>query len=280
MQTIIKHLVTKVLLTGIFALLPFLPITGYALQVDVVGDDGVSARTLTEVRAEIAMVDQFYHDYYGLDIDYPIRLVLASDKEKYITAMMDEFGMTQEEVEKYHYNSDGLTSGRTIVSNLASCPSRGLRLINIAHELTHQYQRSLCGSYNAYELRWLSEGTADVMAYSVLSLNGMFSLNVHNKKCMETLQAVPQIPKLARLGRVQDWVNSANTTGLAVNYLTSDAAVIYLIGKVGYTPMFTYFQLLGDTRDVHQAFAQAFGMNLEDFEEEFNEYLADKGINN
>jgi hypothetical protein len=186
--------------------------------------------------------------------------------------------MSREDVEKYYYNTGGLTSGHTIVSDITAYPSSAARFKNIAHELTHQYEVSLGGA-SAHNLMWLSEGTADIMAVSVLSLNKIGSMNGYAKDCMSTLQSVPGTPGLANLRSWEDWIKQANITGLSVNYRTADEAVLFLLGKVGYGPIFTYYQLLGDTGNARQAFSQSFGINLEDFEEEFRAYLADKGIN-
>jgi hypothetical protein len=86
----IKQLAAKSLFIGVFSLLAFLPLQGYALQVDLSADEGVPAMVVKEVETGIAKVEQFYQDYYGIDIDYPIKLRLVSDKERYIEAVMEE----------------------------------------------------------------------------------------------------------------------------------------------------------------------------------------------
>jgi hypothetical protein len=212
---------TDGLVAGLFVLLAFTPLASFALQVDISADEGVPDMTVREVQAGVAKVENFYQDYYGLDIDYPIKLILVSSKEKYITTIMEEFGDSRELIEKYYYNTGGLTSGHTIISNMAACPYSGMRMMNIAHELTHQYELSLGGA-SAHRLRWMSEGTADIMAMSILSLNGMASLNKYDKTCMQALQAVPAVPNLSMLRGAGDWMDAANTTGQGVNYRMSD----------------------------------------------------------
>jgi hypothetical protein len=265
-----------VALVGIF--LAWIPFTGYALQVEIIAGEGVSKKAVEEAREGITMVELFYQDMYGLDIDYPIRLFLVSDKEQYVSILIQEFGYDRETVEKDLYNFEGLARKSLIVSNIGTSSLGNAGLINIAHELTHQYQYFL-GSHKEEQIKWLLEGSADLMAESVIAKNGRGSVNAYAKKRISILRSVPLVPDIAKLHARGTWNTAANTTGVGVNYITADAAVIYLVGKVGFAPIFKFYQIAGEIHDVRQAFNQAFGISIEDFEEEFREYLTNNGVN-
>jgi hypothetical protein len=266
----------RILRLGTLWLLVVLPLRGLALQVEIVADKGVPEKTVQEIQAGIITVQNFYQEYYGLDIDYPINLVLASRQDIYLAAITTKFGIPHEDVEKYYLNTRGVTYGHTIITNLSLCPDNAWRLRHITHELTHQYQAALSG--DAQQLRWLSEGVADIMAV-IIVLNGWKGLSTYAQERMVDLRVAMYVPNLRQLRSGADWVKAADKSGLGMNYYTSDEAVIYLIGKVGFAPVFMYFRLLGKSENIEQAFADAFGISLADFEEEFRRYLSKNGIN-
>lgn len=273
----ITSIFTRVLLAAVFAVLAFMPLAGYALEVEITADEDVPKATLVRLQGYVAKVESFYQEHYGMDVDYPIKLVVTSTKESYISAIGNEFGYSREIVEKTHAESIGVTLGHKIIMNIEGSTS-ALEFKTLAHELSHQYHLSLGGSSN--QLYWMGEGIADVLAAGILSVNGIGTLDSYEKNRLAVLRSAGNVPDLSSLRTSADWRNQASKTGMGINYYTAETAAMFLVRKVGFAPLFDYFKIVGKTGYRTKAFYEAFGITLEDFEEEFRGYLAEQGINN
>jgi hypothetical protein len=150
------------------------------------------------------------------------------------------------------------------------------RIHVLAHELTHIVQYELAHGRLVGDL-WLVEGLADWVAYRVLEVLGLDTLNRRKHEKIAQIKReskhVP-LPSLSQMATVQDWDALSARYGSALPYAQAFLATDLLIHQQGLSSVIEYFRRVSPSRDRFQNFQVAFDEELSAFEREFTTYVA------
>jgi len=151
--------------------------------------------------------------------------------------------------------------------SLANPSDEWVRLV--AHELTHVAQIELAGG-EAPAARWLAEGMAEWVAYSVLDRTTPGALRTHRETVLPAVCAALDDGTLdvAALGTPEAFVRRAVRRGVVPTYHIAFALTDDLIGRIGLRPLRAYFGAFRESMDADANFAAAFGLPLARFERE------------
>lgn len=139
----------------------------------------------------------------------------------------------------------------------------------VAHELTHVAQIELAGG-EVPAARWLGEGMAEWVAYSVLERTVPGALQAHRDFARPALCAAlnDATLHLASLGTPEAFVRRAVSRGVVPTYHIAFALTDDLIGRVGLRSVRAYFGSFRESIDADANFVAAFGTSLAVFERE------------
>ncbi|RJR32724.1 MAG: hypothetical protein C4567_18105 [Deltaproteobacteria bacterium] len=234
----------------------------FAARVDVVVDHGVEKKAETQARATINGVFDFFHRTYGIAMQRDIRIKLSCDKFNYKKAIKDWYGASEAQA-SFLSHSSGLAKGGTLIVDLGGTKGNYLQLFILCHEMVHFYQGQESNDKHG-PVRWMSEGVANVIAAHIMETAGGQSSGTWKKYWLERVKSVPNFPRLENL-------RSPNQMMVPLSYDTASLAVLTLVEWRGYPALFAYFRNLKNT-DSENAFYQAFGAKLSDFEKSFRPY--------
>lgn len=243
---------------------------GQGIQVNIQASSGVSQEAVADAQSAVAMVESFFLKMYQMDFNRQVDIYLVANRDEYVIALMKILNYSQEMAEKQASMTHGVATGNEIIA-IGAMPSKIARVHMIAHEMTHQYQSAILGG-NIVGIRWLVEGTADAMATAITASNGMGTMEGFRRNAINFLRSHPY-PDIGSLRTGADWYQVLSQYQ-ETTYPTATLAAYYLIGKVGFEPVFRYYQLVRGGANEYSAFAQAFGMSVQDFEQEYRQYLA------
>jgi hypothetical protein len=151
------------------------------------------------------------------------------------------------------------------------------RVNMLAHELTHTIQYELGGGHRGTSEQWIREGFADWVAELVLEAMGA---SLPGRGRYELLRQVRAVRDPARLPRLEEMVTFRQWVGLRVNspqtptYPLAFVATDFLIQRHGVAALLDYFRLFAMSQDRLLNFRTAFGEELREFAQAFEEYLA------
>ena len=139
----------------------------------------------------------------------------------------------------------------------------------VAHELTHVAQIELAGG-DAPAARWLGEGMAEWIAYSVLHRNVPGTLQAHRQEAASAMCAAlsQQTLDLAELGTPEGFLRRAVQRGVVPTYQIAFVLTDDLLARVGLRSVRAYFGTFRESMDADANFAAAFGTPLHEFERE------------
>lgn len=148
-------------------------------------------------------------------------------------------------------------------------PRAWLRLL--AHEMTHLSQIELAGAEERGE-RWLSEGMAEWIAFTVLDRLGVSPIAVERARLLARAREVvgregPDL-RLSELGTARTFLDRAGRVGPLALYNVSFLLADRLIQRHGLSALVEYFRLFAAADDRPANFAAAFGRDIDDFERE------------
>lgn len=139
----------------------------------------------------------------------------------------------------------------------------------VAHELTHVAQIELAGG-EAPAARWLGEGMAEWVGYSVLARTAPGTLEAQRAAARPAMCAAIHSGTLdlAALGTPQGFVQRAVVRGVVPTYQIAFALADDLIARAGLPSVRAYFGSFRESVDAEANFAAAFGVRLDAFERE------------
>jgi hypothetical protein len=205
-------------------------------------------------------------------LERDLQIILVPNQDTYRNTLIRSYGYNDNEARKIAETTSGLSrgaSGAAIVVNLGRFSGGQNQLFGLCHEIVHQFQ-SQEGRDQHNSLRWLSEGVADALAAHILETAGLKTVD-YKYFWQETTRKAPRWPRLENLHTYKEWFASMDANGSNVTYNTAALAVLTLVQWKGYRPLFAYFCALKQTGP-EDAFFQAFGTRISDFEKQFTPY--------
>jgi len=235
----------------------------YGGRIDLIVDHGVDKDAEAQARATVDGVFDFFQRTYGIGLHKDIRIKLSCDKINYKNAIMTEYGSSEARAAFQANHSVGLQSGGILIVDLGDRSSRHGKLFTLCHEIVHFYQSQESGDKN-YDVRWITEGAADAVASHIMETIGGQSAGSYKKQWIENLKRAQNLPRL-------EYLHSPNQMRSYGAYNNGALAVLTLVEWRGYPALFTYFRALRNASP-EDAFYQAFGARLSDFEKSFRPF--------
>jgi hypothetical protein len=147
----------------------------------------------------------------------------------------------------------------------------------VAHELTHVSQFELGGGRGRSE-QWLREGHAEWMAYRVVDALGLGSYPDMRQRVINGFRRSPHFPGLLALSTNRQWTTAAMQYSASGTYAPAFLAVDWIVERFGQAAIGKYFRRAGVLYDGDEAFREAFGRSLSQFNDEFRAHLAAQGV--
>jgi hypothetical protein len=244
------------------------PLQAYgAGRIDLVVDRGTSRDVEAAARAAIEATNDFFKKVYGLTLERKVEIFLVPDRQAHIKELKQRYSLTETEAASRAQSTSGSALDGIIIVNAANTGGKQGLFFCLCHELVHYFQGQV--SRNFCAIMWLTEGTANVLAAQIMAAAGVQCLEAG--LWPEVLKRGPGIPRLEHLHSFKDWGTTINSYGQATAYAVSSMAVVTLIRAKGNKPLFAFFQGLNKAKP-EDAFYQAFGVKLADFEKNFRPY--------
>jgi hypothetical protein len=168
-----------------------------------------------------------------------------------------------------------LVNGRAL--NRLAWPDR-VRML--AHELTHTAQYRLGGGRRGASDQWLREGFADWASARVMERLGASSIDEDRRRTLRTIRRADRLrpfPPLDQMVTFQQWVALVGRRPRLPLYELAFLATDLLLRRSSAQAFVTYFQLFADSADRAGNFRLAFGVELGEFEGEFDADLGRLG---
>jgi hypothetical protein len=147
------------------------------------------------------------------------------------------------------------------------------RVRMLAHELTHTAQYRLGGSRRGASDQWLREGFADWASARVMERLGASSIDEDRRRSLQTIRRARYLrpfPPLDQMVTFQQWVALAGRRPRLPLYELAFLATDLLLRRSSVQAFETYFRLFADSTDRPGNFRTAFGLELAEFEREFD----------
>lgn len=265
-----KSLILALLSCFFFFSLSLSPAAWAGARVDVIVEHGVAKEVEDQARTAVTAIFDFFHNTYGLSLDKDIKIVLTPDKLNYKDAIKQLYGASDAAAGLQSEITAGLQSRGTIIINAGSITGNHRQLFVLCHEIVHHFQGQECPDrYGA--IRWLTEGVANAIAAHILATVGIKGADDYPKKWQKVLEKARSWPSLEQLHTPKDWYAAMQSYNPDVTYGTASLAVLKLVQWRGHRPLFNYFQTLKQTNP-EEAFYQAFGARIGDFEKQFRPF--------
>ncbi len=203
----------------------------------------------------------------------PFPIFVYATRAAYAEGLVSAGGITAERAEEIAAYSIAVTQlGQLHINNegMRELP-RSAWLAVIAHELAHRAQYQLSGGRRGRSEQWLREGMADWVACQVLDRLGETTFRRERERALREIglewSELRRKPlDLAELGRARGW---------EARHLQPDGHLVYrlaflltdeLIQQHGWRRLLDYFRVFAEADDRFDAFQQAFGGSLKEFE--------------
>ncbi|MBI4795562.1 MAG: hypothetical protein HY790_06945 [Deltaproteobacteria bacterium] len=242
----------------------------YGGRVDVIVDHGVDKDAEAQARAAVNGIFDFFQKTYGIGLQRDIRIKLSCDKLNYKKAFMNEYGVSEARAASEAKGSLGVQRGGTLLVDLGDIRDNYYQLFVLCHEMVHFYQGQESQDKHG-AIGWMLEGSAEALAAHILETVGVKGAKGYKNRSLEMLKKARSIPSLEILHTQPGLMAACGTYGGRVTYTTAAMAVLTLVEWRGYPALFTYFRALKSSRP-DDAFYQAFGTKVSDFEKSFRPF--------
>lgn len=239
-------------------------------RIDVILDRGVSRESEAQTRLAIDATSDFFKKTYGLALERNLEIFVVPDKKAHINALKQRYSLTESEASNSANHTAGSALGGVIVVNVGNTGSNQDYFFCLCHEMVHYFQSQESQDYRTGSIKWLTEGVADALAAQIMTAAGVKYADPQSR-WPEILKKAQKTPRLEHLHSHGDWSAAISAYGSTVAYKTSAVAVLTLIQSKGNKPLFAFFQALRNAKP-EDAFYQAFGVKLSDFEKDFRPF--------
>jgi hypothetical protein len=233
--------------------------------------EGVDSAQVKAVTLAINDTVQFFSDNYQFVLKNRLLMILVPDEKTYESVLRKDFGQPPAKAKKDARNTAGKAKdakGQYMMA-VKAYQSETKVMTVICHEMVHWYQYQT-EAKKAGQIKWLLEGTANVIAYYIIDQNKKGFLKKSREGGLKTIQNAKRVPSLRQLYSRKDFNTAVDKYGGKVVYAKATLAVLTLAQRKGYKQVFRYFLNL-KKHNLAQAFELAFGLNLHEFEKEMDQ---------
>jgi len=234
-------------------------------------EPGVPDNVNVIVTRGVKEAERFYKDNFGITLPKDLEIVVVPNQAAFAKALQRLCAESPEEAKKHAASSGGTTCPGGIAIPL----SKNLdRMFFVAiHELSHKYQGAVSPpGGRERELFWLLEGGATATAGYIADHCGVESLPDLYKEYLGRLRG-RRVPPLRDL-RTSKGHNAAREKYVGdVVYPKESLAALELARRKGVKSLYNYFLNLKKDKDSGEVFEMTFGIKLDKFEQEFEQWL-------
>ncbi|WP_303840035.1 hypothetical protein [Selenomonas ruminantium] len=235
--------------------------------------------TIRDIEQAAAAFPQLLEERYQVSLQQSVDIWVSADTVKYEELLVKRLGVEEDKVKPKAQYTSGESVGRKNIIALdgdkQKMTDKSERYSTTGHELFHQLQYELSEGRSGYEnsLFWLEEGTADYAGALLAEKMGGRSVEKWYMDDLFTLQNAREAAKVEKLQRTTEEERMQLLSGKAKYYTLSDVMVYYLLHKYGgdrpEQKIIAYYKGLAKG-EAETVFAQAFGVELNAFLQEFS----------
>ena len=247
-------------------------------------DDGAihvegSGAALPDVKKAASAFDGLTQEKLGAVRHHSVRVFVAASDADYRRILKEEFSLSDEEAQEVAAISGGWSGGRLHVTAVNAkagvMDSHSDRYATTAHELFHQLQYELSRGRDTDKeaLFWLEEGSADYVGAMMAEHLGGRKLARWQNDVLDDLLGAPHAARPDQLIHLEFAERKAIMAKEYHAYEMADMMTVQLLARFPEEQrgqrLAAYFTALGEGKSGEEAFAQTFGLTLDDFLQEF-----------
>jgi hypothetical protein len=245
------------------------------IQVDA--RPGVSSTHVKYATLAINDMVRFFADNYHIALHKKLRIILVPDDKEYINVLVSEFGNTPATAVKLAKTTGGMAKEakgeyKFVVKARQSAAMDDF-MKGACHELVHWYQYQAGGDKKSAQIKWLLEGSANVIAYQIVETHVNGTIDKYHRRSLNVIKKASTVPPLRELYSRKDWLAAMDRYGTGVVYSKAELAVSEIAQRLGFKALFQYFLNLKNSSHA-QAFERAFGLNLKNFENAMDQKMS------
>ncbi len=233
-----------------------------------------------EIRVMFQQSLEFLRAELRISLSRPVTVYVYGSQREIFEGLITELEYSEDSARIVAARASFFVVGQRVFINggaslFSDPPRRVERITLITHELAHIFHNDLMGdSSNAP--RWIREGFATRMELRGLDHFGLRSSNGVQEHLNLTWFAYRrgELIPLLDLDTGSRWNAHIQKLGPDRVYAQSFVAVDYLMRTRGVEAMLAYFRAFRTSEDARVNFAAAFGLSLEAFQQQFEEYVS------
>lgn len=247
-------------------------------------DDGAihvegSGAALADVQKAAAAFDGLTQEKLGVTRRHSVRVYVAASDADYRRILREEFSLSDEEAGQVAAISGGWSGGSLHVTAVNAkagvMDGHSDRYATTAHELFHQlqYEMSHGRDTDKTALFWLEEGSADYVGAMMAEKLGARTLARWQQGVLDDLLGAPHPARPDQLIHLEFEERKAIMAKEYHAYAMADMMTVRLLARFPEAQrgqkLAAYFEALGEGATGEDAFAQTFGLTLDEFLQEF-----------
>jgi hypothetical protein len=250
----------------------------------VIAEPGARELDIINVNKGIAIFNDIVKESLKTSLTREISIFLCPTRENFAAVLQRELDFSEEKALQYSRLFFGVSSGNKGKIILRLDPKLGMPMFvayyTTPHELMHQLQTQLIGPQGSYRMKWMIEGTADLIAERVFAKIGLSSMENSEANLVNNLQRAPSYVAPHDILYITQTQWTEFSEAKQYPYEVAELMVFYLMKiapKDPYQGIATYFSTPTNmyTND-RETFKQAFGISLDEFVARFEKWLKDE----
>ena len=244
-------------------------------QVEISAGEGVASQSVDYAERGAALARQFVRENLGRDINSSLKIILCGDEASYVEALHKNIGVSLEQAKIRAKTESCIFAESTILLNTEKQDSPIQQKFIAAISFMRCFEDQMLPNSVKEPTAWLIRGSGGVVGAHALSVEGVpFYRN--QQYWLDCLRRGGKIPALSELQTGAQWKNTSDATGLDTVSLVADSAAAYLLQKHGMHSLLVWLEAVRDGANQDEAFSKAYNMTLDQFYNEFDEYLRQK----
>ena len=208
------------------------------------------------------MARQLAFDSWNVQLRDAMRVVLAENRDIYVSTMAREFGISQEQAAAEARSESWTDRGSVVVMNVATMPEPEEKIQQTAFVVLSRLISETGGADNMDKLKWLSYGTANIMSARSAERSGFARYGDFQGSWEYGLANSRSYPALTALTTLPDWSAAADKYGPAAVRGVASLSTHYLADKFGgYPKIGEWLKAAKASNDPEAAFQKVYGMS-------------------
>ncbi|RPI74966.1 MAG: hypothetical protein EHM45_16340 [Desulfobacteraceae bacterium] len=247
-------------------------------EIEIVPDCDAAAASVAETRQAFTAAQLFLKERRGAPLKSSPRILLASGRPGAVSFLEKEFGLETSAAQEYLADGKSFPfywNGSTALLNLNDDSVRESLTFSAASVFLRMHYSEMASRQPAEGVFWLLIGDGDLTAALITDACRKKSLAEQKKTWLKTVLNAADRPRLDRLHTKKEWERAFNKFSRAVLYSYIRLAALYLSETGGYQAL-TEWQRRTEQPDTEKAFEKIFGIPLNRFELDFENYLREQ----